>query len=75
MLHFFTRLAYSHIFQALLQNEIRLLFYVVTTVVLLELYVHLYRPLKIKHFEADENWGGNLVCIGLIQCAKLVWSS
>lgn len=55
MLHFFTRLAYSHIFQALLQNEIRLLFYVVTTVVLLELYVHLYRPLKIKHFEADEN--------------------
>lgn len=75
MLHFFTRLAYSHIFQALLQNEIRLLFCGVTAVVLLELYVHLYRPLKMKHCEADENWGKNLVCIGLIQCAKLVWSS
>lgn len=81
MLQFSTRLGYSHIFQALLQNEVRLiilwdiLFYAVTAVVLLESYIYLCRTLKIKHFEADENWGRNLVCIGLVKCAKLVWSS
>lgn len=75
MLQFSTRLGYSHIFQAPLQNEVRLLFYAVSAVVLLELYIYLCRALKIKHFEVDENWGKNLVCIGLVKCSKLVWSS
>lgn len=61
MPHFSTSLGCSHIFKALLQNEVRLLFYAVTAVVLFELYICLCRPLKIKHLEVDENGGKNLV--------------
>lgn len=75
MLHFSTSLGCIHIFQALLQNEVRLLFCAVTVVVLFELYICLCRPLKIKHLEVDVKGGMNLVCIGLVKCAKPVWSS
>lgn len=75
MLHFSTSLRFIHIFQALLQNEVRLLFCAVTDMVLFELHICLCRPLKIKHLEVDENGGKNLVCIGLVKCAKPVWSS
>lgn len=75
MLHFSTTLRCIHIFQTLLQNEVRLLFCAVTAVVLFELYICFCRPLKIKHLEADENGGKNLVCIGLVKCEKPAWSS
>lgn len=75
MLHFSNSLGCSHIFQALIQNEVRLLFYAVTAVVLFELYLCLCRSLKIKPLEADENEGKNRVCIGLGKRAKTVWSS
>lgn len=77
MLLFSTHLGCIHIFQALLQNEVRLLFSLsaVIAVVLFELYICLCGPLKIKHLEVDENEGKNLVCIGLVKCAKPVWSS
>lgn len=61
MLHFSTSLVCIHIFQALLQNEARLLFCALTAVVLFELYICLCKPLEIKHLQVDENGGERIL--------------